>query len=144
MIAGKASLIQYLRYRISHLIYSTALPPASLMAVKRVVEIINTEFREISKRMWSHADTLWDGLTRAQFILTQSETPILSIKSGNSLRTLKWAKWFYDQGILTTPFIAPSVPERGGRIRIIAGANLKEESIEAVVNAVSNCTEVFV
>jgi 7-keto-8-aminopelargonate synthetase-like enzyme len=76
-------------------------------------------------------------LGHAGFKLTDSQTPINSIKSGNSVETLKLARWFYENGILTTPFIYPSVPENEGRIRIIAGANLEASSIEYVVNCVN-------
>jgi 7-keto-8-aminopelargonate synthetase-like enzyme len=42
----------------------------------------------------------------------------------------------YENGLVTTPFIYPSVPVNGGRIRLIAGANLREESIERAVKTI--------
>ena len=39
----------------------------------------------------------------------------------------------FEKGILGTPFIYPSVPENEGRIRLIAGANLKPASINRAV-----------
>lgn len=142
MVAGKSSLIRYLRFRISHLIYSTAILPASLMALLEVLHIMHKEYQDLSDRMWTFADLLWEGLTRAGFILTRSETPILSVKSGNSLDTLKLAKWFYEHGMLTTPFIYPSVPEKEGRIRIIASANLRAESIDKALMQIESFKEV--
>jgi len=144
MIGGKASLIRYLRFRISHLIYSTAISPASLMALLKVLSIMKKEFKMISEKLWAYTDWLWEGMNREGFKLTDSQTPINSIKSGNSLETLKLAKWFYEEGIITTPFIYPSVPEKEGRIRLIAGANLKAASIEQVLNCVTNYNSVLV
>jgi len=144
VIGGKASLIRYLRFSTSHLIYSTAISPASLMALLRVLSIIRDEFKPLSEMLWSYTDWLWEGLTGEGFVLTDSQTPINSIKSGNSLKTLQLAKWFYEEGIITTPFIYPSVPEREGRIRLIAGANLKASSIERVLNCVNNYHKVLV
>jgi len=144
VIGGKASLIRYLRFSTSHLIYSTAISPASLMALLRVLSIIRDEFKTLSEILWSYTDWLWEGLTAEGFVLTDSQTPINSIKSGNSLETLQLAKWFYEEGIITTPFIYPSVPEREGRIRLIAGANLKASSIERVLNCINNYHKVLV
>jgi 7-keto-8-aminopelargonate synthetase-like enzyme len=142
MIAGRASLIRFLRFRVSHLIYSTAVLPVSLMALLEVLKIMDEEYMTLSEKLWTYADWLWDGLTRAGFILTCSETPILSVKSGNSLETLRLARWFDEQGMITTPFIYPSVPEKEGRIRIIAGANLKVSSIEKVLDRLKIYNEV--
>ncbi len=144
MIGGKKSLIRYLRYSTSHLIYSTAILPASLMALLKVLSIIRDDFEPISKRMWSYAHCLRDGLNREGFNLTNSQAPINSIRAGNSVETLTLAKWFYEQGILTTAFVYPSVPEREGRIRIIAGANFRESTIEHVLNCVSNYQSILV
>jgi glycine C-acetyltransferase len=113
------------------------------MALLKVLRIIRTDCPEIHKCMWKYADWLWDGLTRAGFILTNSQTPINSIKSGNSVETLKLARWFYENGILTTPFIYPSVPEKEGRIRLIASANLKESSIDRVLDKVTDSQTVM-
>jgi 7-keto-8-aminopelargonate synthetase-like enzyme len=144
MVAGRASLIRYLRFSSSHLIYSTAISPASLNALLRVMVIIDNEYKALSERLWTFTDWLWEGLVYAGFELTDSQTPINSIKSGNSVQTLKLAKWFYEKGILTTPFIYPSVPENEGRIRIIAGANLEASSIEYVVDCANKYHEVLV
>jgi 7-keto-8-aminopelargonate synthetase-like enzyme len=43
------------------------------------------------------------------------------------------AKMFFMEGLLTTPFIFPSVPENSGRIRLIAGANLRGSSIDKAI-----------
>lgn len=132
MVAARKSLINFLRYSVSHLIYSTAVLPGSLSALLKVLQIIQTGFPEIASRMWDYSRRISEALSQSGFILTQSQTPIRSICSGNSIETLILARKFYESGILTTPFIYPSVPEKGGRIRLIAGTNLKETSIERV------------
>lgn len=135
MIGGKKSLIQYLRYRISSLIYSTALMPAALKALLEVIRIINEEYPVISARLHKYTAQIRKALTMSEYSLTNSDAPINSICSGNSVETIVLSKKLYGEGILTTPFIFPSVPENEGRIRIIAAANLYPESIEYVVNS---------
>lgn len=132
MIGAKNSLTNYLRYSVSHLIYSTAILPGSLSALLKVLQIIRTGFPEISGRMWEYNQRISTSLMQGGFQLTSSQAPIQSVCSGNSIETLTLARKFYESGILTTPFIYPSVPEKGGRIRLIAGANLRPSSVERV------------
>lgn len=136
VIAGKKSIIDHLRYYCSHLVYSTALTPGVLAGVEKVLDIIGTEFMATSNRMWKYRHTIHASLTNAGFKIASGEAPINSIIAGNSKDTILLAKKFYEKGILTTPFIAPAVPANEGRVRIIAGANLKEESIDQVVNVI--------
>lgn len=141
MVGGKSTLINYLRYFTSHLIYSTAVTPSSLNALLRVLQIINSEFKEISGRFWSYKNRLAGALKNNGYQLTASQAPINSICAGNSLQTLKLAKVLYREGILATPFIYPSVPEQSGRIRLIAGANLKESSIDKAISIFADIRE---
>ncbi|MEN8224610.1 MAG: pyridoxal phosphate-dependent aminotransferase family protein [Bacteroidota bacterium] len=143
MVSSKSSLIRYLRFTTSHLIYSTAIPPSSLMALLEVLNIIRQDYKTMSDSLWGYAKRIYEGFKKAGFEMTNSQTPINSICSGGSVETLKLTKWMNEKGILTTPFIYPSVPEKHGRIRLIAGANIKESSIEEVLNIISNFNSVM-
>ena len=138
VVSGKSSLINYMRYYTSHLVYSTAIMPAALGALLCVLQIIDEEFTEISAKFWNHANRLSGALKCSGYRLTDSQAPISSICPGNSVQTLRMAKMFFMEGILTTPFIYPSVPENCGRIRLIAGANLGEPSIGKAVRVIKN------
>lgn len=136
MIAGKKSLINYLRYYSSHLVYSTAVPPAVLGGINKVLDIIQEDFGEISGRMWQFKDLLSRSLVSAGFKITEGKAPITSICTGSSQDTIILAKKFYQHRVLTTPFIAPSVPAQEGKVRLIAGANLKEQTINQVLEII--------
>jgi glycine C-acetyltransferase len=133
VVSGKSSLINYMRYFTSHLIYSTAVMPASLNALLRVLQIIGADFTEISGRLWNYTNRLAEALKDSGYVLTESESPINSICPGNSVETLRMTRILYNNGILSTPFIYPSVPEDSGRIRLITGANLKDSSIDKAI-----------
>ena len=133
-VAGKYTLLNYMRYFTSHLIYSTAISPASLRALLKVLQIIHEDFPVLSKRLWSHASRIGTALRQIGYEMTSSETPINSISAGNSVQTLRLAKMLFQRGVLVTPFIYPSVPEPCGRIRLIAGANLKPSSVEKAIS----------
>lgn len=136
VIGGKKETIEFLRYYFPHLIYSTALPPMIMNGIYKVIEIIEEDFQEINKKMWEYKNIIGKALEEAGFEIVDSKSPINSIKGGDRIRTINIAKKFYEKGVLVTPFVEPSVPTKEGRVRLIAGANLSEKTIEELVNII--------
>lgn len=130
IVGGNKKLIDYLKYYSSHLVYSTAITPSTLGGIDKVLDIIEDEFSIRSKKMWEYKHKISEVLKKHGFQITESAAPISSIMGGSSLETILIAKELYENRILSTPFVYPSVPPSGGRIRLIAGANLKQESID--------------
>ncbi len=133
-IGGKKSLIDYLRYYSSHLVYSTALPPHVLAGILEVLNIIDKEFDDLSRRMWLARNTLRDALIESGYQLSPAEAPIVSLKTGESADTIQFAKRLFENKIISTPFIYPSVPKNKGVIRLIAGANLSTENLNRAIS----------
>ena len=129
IIAGTKTLADHLRYYCPHLIYSTALTPGVLGGVESVLDIIGSEFGKISKKMWEYREIIRRDLLDSGFTVSPGEAPINSINMGNPGNSLLLSKKFFEKGILVTPFIYPSVPLNDGKVRLIAGANLKEETV---------------
>jgi 7-keto-8-aminopelargonate synthetase-like enzyme len=136
VVCGKASLMNWLQYYSSNLVYSTAILPSALAGIEAVLEIIRVNFHEMSQKMWHSKRRIETVLIKAGFNLTDGKAPITSIKSGDTLETIRLAKAFWDKHIMTTPFVYPSVPLKEGRIRLIAGANMREETIRRVKEAI--------
>jgi len=130
MISGKKGLIDYLKYYCPHLVYSTALTPAVLAGVEAVLEIIRSEFGVIKGRVVTYQQAIYESLVEAGFTVAPSAAPLNSIQSGSKEATFSLAKKFFEKGILSTPFIEPSVPVGEGRVRLIAGANLTQGTID--------------
>jgi 7-keto-8-aminopelargonate synthetase-like enzyme len=136
VIGGKKSLMQWMQYYSSNLVYSTAITPSSLAGIEAVLEIIRLEFPKLSKRMWNAKWRIEKALLSAGFELTSGKAPITSIRAGNSLGTIQLSKSFWDNRIMTTAFVYPSVPQNEGRIRLIAGANMREETLQRAEEAI--------
>ena len=133
MISGKKTLIEYLKYYSPHLIYSTSIPPSILAGIEKAICIIEEEFEALGNKMWKYRNKLRDALIKLGYNVRPSSAPITSIVTGTSVETLLFAKELYNKNILATPFIYPSVPENQGVIRLIAGANLEEKTIERAI-----------
>lgn len=131
-IAGPQGVVNRLKYYCPHLVYSTALPPGVLGGITAVLKIISADFPNLSGRLWFARHRLRESLLQAGFSLAPGEAPINSISSGTMGDTLRLAKLFFEEGILVTPFVEPSVPPGEGRVRLIAGAGLSDQALETV------------
>lgn len=136
VICGKPSLMQWMQYYSSNLVYSTAILPSALAGIEAVLEIIGNEFQELSQQMWRAKRRIEAALIDANFDLTGGPAPITSIKAGHLPETIKLAKALWDKRIMTTVFVYPSVPLNEGRIRLIAGANIREETLQRAEEAI--------
>lgn len=136
VIGSDKETIEYVRYKLSHLIYSTALVPSVLGGIEAAVDIIEKEFHIIEKRMIKNKKLIEKELKDLGLDIESSKTPINSINTGSSENTILLAKKFYDKNILTTPFIFPSVPENKGKLRLIAGTNLNEETVKILIEKI--------
>jgi 7-keto-8-aminopelargonate synthetase-like enzyme len=133
MIAGKAALVDALRYSCPGLIYSTALLPGAAAGVLRALEIIGSEFGRLGRLMWENHRQLLEILRRRGFDLRSGPAPIAAIHGGSTQNTIALAKQFFDRGILATPFVPPSVPGGQGTLRLILGAKLTAHELPALI-----------
>jgi len=138
MVAGSRELIDYIRYTNPGLIYSTALPPVIIAGILKVIEIIKTGYESLSNRMWEYKKLITDAFLESGCSLSKGDAPITSVICGSAHDTVLFAKKLFQENIITTPFIPPSVPHNDGRVRIIAGANLSGDSVMKAVSVFRN------
>lgn len=129
LISGPRNLIQYLRYYCSHLVYSTALPPSVLAGIGTVLGIIESEFGLLKMKLDTYQKIIFHSLVEGGFDVRPGKAPINSIRAGSKEKTWRIAQRLYEKGIIATPFIEPAVAVGEGKVRLIAGANLREDTI---------------
>jgi len=132
VIGASKETLDYMRYYCPHLVYSTAITPVSLGGIKKTIEVLINEHSNIMKRANLYKNTICDALTEAGFEVMPSETLINSIHSGSAENTFRISKLFFEERILTTPFVEPSVPRNKGKVRLIAGADLDSETVDEI------------
>ncbi|MCB8814388.1 aminotransferase class I/II-fold pyridoxal phosphate-dependent enzyme [Desulfosporosinus shakirovi] len=133
MISGEKKLINYLKYYCSHLVYSTALTPAVLAGISSVLDIIHFEFSGIKKKLINKQRQIYEALLEGGFKVVYSKAPMNSIQTGSKEATFILNRKLYEKGILSTPFIEPAVPISEGRVRLIAGASLSQDTVDEAV-----------
>ena len=135
MISGRHEIISYLRYYCPQLVYSTAITPATLGGIDGALDVIDNDFPRLHSRMWEYKHMI----NQAFPTIPKSEAPINSIPTGVAYDTLLMSKKLFERGILSTPFIEPSVPKHQGIVRLIAGAGLTQAQVKTAINAIGEC-----
>lgn len=136
MIAASEEIITGLSYSLPGLIYSTALTPPAVGGLNGVLDVISCDYSEIYSRLEANQRIIEKALIEKGFELMQSQSAIISIKCGSKIDTIALAKKFFDLGILTTPFVEPSVPKDKGVVRIITGAGVSPKKCEEVAQMI--------
>lgn len=134
VVGGSNELINYLSFFSANLVYSTAVPPCILAGISITLDIVESEFESRAKRIYHYSNSIKHSLIECGFTVADSTAPINSIIAGTTDHTIMLAKELFTRNILSTPFVFPSVPKNGGKIRLIAGANIKEETIERALD----------
>jgi len=142
VVSGSSQLIKFLRYSCAGLIYSTAIPPVLAAGVISALNILVQDNSLIS-RLRQNSDSILKLIVEAGFELIPAQAPIISIRCHTTENCLILAKILYDNKILCTPFIPPSVAPNSSVIRLIAGAGLKSEHIRELAEIIPRVAKLY-
>jgi 8-amino-7-oxononanoate synthase len=132
VIAGDARVIDYLKHLARPMIFSASLPPYSVGAVHKCLDIIKSE-PERRERLWQITRKMKEGFESLGFDTTTSETPIIPIIIGDRQRTFVMWKSLFEAGIFVNAVIPPAVPENGCRIRTSYMATHTDSQLDFVL-----------
>ncbi len=136
-IAGRRSLIEYLKYTTPSMVFSTAASPANAAAALTAIRVLRREpervarVREQSRLLLKLADD--SGLNTGNSKLT----PIVPVILGNSRMCLWISQELLQHGINAQPILYPAVPENASRLRFFVTAVHTDEDIYRTAQCVS-------
>ena len=133
-VAGDEAVISYLRHTARSLIFSASIPASACATVLAAIEIMREE-PERRERLWQNARRMQRELSGLGFDTFGSESPIVPVIVGGTLRTFEIWKRLLDAGVFTNPVIAPAVPATSGRIRTSYMATHTEAQLDFVLDA---------
>jgi 8-amino-7-oxononanoate synthase len=134
VVAGPADVIHWLRHLSRALVFTAAMPPASVAGVLAALHILQTE-PERRERLWANTRMVSEGLRGMGFDLGQSQTPVIPVLIGDFYRTMRAWRSLFDDGVFTHPIAPPAVPATACRIRVSLSAEHTREQIERVLSA---------
>jgi 8-amino-7-oxononanoate synthase len=132
-VAGDEPVISYLRHTARSLIFSASIPASACATVLAAIEIMRQE-PERRERLWQNARRMQRDLAGLGFDTLGSESPIVPVIVGGTLRTFEFWKRLLDAGVFTNPVIAPAVPATSGRIRTSYMATHTELQLDLVLD----------
>lgn len=136
-LAGAEDAIHYIRHHARSLIFSASLPPASTAAALKALEVIELEPERL-RRLWRNTDYLAKGFGSLGFDTGNTETPIIPIRVGDERLVFRLWRRLFDEGVFTSPVMAPAVPPGTAMIRTSCMANHTLDQLDQVLDTF-NC-----
>ena len=131
-VAGKSTVIDYIKHFARPLIFSASMPPANIAAVSKAIEIIAEEPERV-KRLQQIADKMIKGFSSLGFNIGTAETPIVPLIIGEFEKTFFFWKTLFEAGIYVNPVISPAVPPNRCLLRTSFMATHDDEALDKVL-----------
>ena len=133
-VAGRESVIHYLKHFSRSLIFSASIPPGNAAAVRAALEIVRNE-PQLRHRLWEITHKMKKKFDDLGFNTGKSETPIIPVYIGDDLTTFNVCMRLHEEGVFVNPVISPAVPPGQSLIRASFMANHTDEELDYVLKA---------
>jgi 7-keto-8-aminopelargonate synthetase-like enzyme len=131
-VAGEKPVIEYLRHNVRTLIFSAALPPASVAAALAALWVMRRD-TEIFRRMWENVAFFKAGVEALGYQTLGTATPIIPLFTGSEALAIEMCREAFDLGLFTTPAMYPAVPKGHAVIRTsVTPAHTREHLQQAL------------
>ena len=138
-IAGDFEVINYLKHNSRSLIFSASMPPASVAAASKALDIMIEE-PERREHLWDITRHAQKSFKERGFDTGRTQSPIIPLFVRDTMKAMAIVRMAYESGVVITPVIAPAVPENDVLIRF---ALMATHSREQVDEAVEKLTVIF-
>ena len=128
-VAASQELSIFLQHAAAPFIFSAALCPAAVAAVRESVAILSQEPERVAHAR-QNATFLREGLRSLGYNVGMSETSIIPVIFENDETTALFARRLRDFSILTTPVLFPAVPQGTSRLRLCVTAAHTRSQLE--------------
>ncbi len=131
-LAGREEVIHYIKHVARSFIFTASLPPASTASIDVSLDIIERE-PERREKLWRNVCKMKKEFQLLGFDTGTSNTPIIPIIVGENMTAFKFWRMLYDEGIFTSPVVAPAVPEGHAIIRTSYTSAHEDEHLDFVL-----------
>jgi len=137
-VVGDERVINYIQHVSRSMIFSAALPPASVASISRAIDIIESEPERI-KKLWDNSNYLLKRFKELGFNTGETQTPIIPTIIGDDTLTFSMWKALYEAGLFTTPVVSPAVPPKRSLLRVVVSATHTREHLDRALNILEDC-----
>lgn len=141
IVTGSKAVIDTLINRAHSLIYTTAPPPAQVASIIAALDVIESEPQRRS-HVLALATSLRDQLSlltrpgALEALVTDLPTPIIPLITGTAESALHLAQTLENQGICAPAIRPPTVAPNSARVRLTVRADMDEDDLDRLIEAV--------
>jgi 8-amino-7-oxononanoate synthase len=135
-VAGSQELSIFLQHASSPYIFSAALSPGSVAAIREGLCILAHEPERVA-RTAQNARFLRTGLRKLGYDTGLSETAVIPVILKEEVTTALFARRLRDYGILAAPVLFPAVPQGSARLRLCVTAAHTQGHLEFALDVFS-------
>jgi 8-amino-7-oxononanoate synthase len=139
-VVGDADILHYIQHLSRSMIFSAALPPASVAAISKALDIIEAEPQRL-KRLWDNAAYLMKRFKEMGLNTGETQTPIIPVIIGDNEKTFMLWRMLYDHGLFTNPVVSPAVPPKRAMLRVVATATHTREQLDRALDIFETCVK---
>ena len=118
VIAGKKTIVDYIRQKARPFLFSSATTPADTAACLAAVDLLE-ESEALVKQLWDNAAYFRNEMQRLGFDTGRSQTPIVPVMLGDAGLAKQFSRELFEAGVFAMPIGFPTVPKGLARIRVM-------------------------
>jgi glycine C-acetyltransferase len=131
-IASSKDVKDYLLHAARPALFSTALPPADLAAIRASIQLMS-QSDELQTRLWNNSKYFKAKLVELGFDLAPSQTPITPVMIYDEALTMKVSKRLMECGVFVSGIVFPTVVKGQARLRCMMSAEHTKEQLDQAV-----------
>ncbi len=137
-IAGKKSLIEYIKFTAPGFVFSVGLSPSNTAASIASLQVLEREPQRVSRLRDASRLFLTEARKRGLNTGQSGGTPVVPVITGNSLHALQLSRRMIESGVNVQPILYPAVEESATRLRFFITSTHTNQQI---LYAVDKCAE---
>jgi glycine C-acetyltransferase len=134
VIAGKKTIVDYIRQKARPFLFSSATTPADTAACLAAVDLLE-ESEALVRKLWDNAAYFRAGMQRLGFDTGASQTPIVPVMLGDAGLAKRFSRALFDAGVFAVAIGFPTVPQGKARIRVMNTAAHSRDDLDRGLDA---------
>jgi len=132
-VAGKSTIVEWLRQRGRPFLFSSAVPAADTAACIAAVDVLERS-TELVDRLWENTRTFKAEMKRLGFDTGRSETPITPVMLGEAHVAQTFSRRLFEEGLFAMAIAYPTVPKGKARIRVMVSATHSRDDLDLALS----------
>jgi 7-keto-8-aminopelargonate synthetase-like enzyme len=133
-VAGSKEVINFIKHVGRSMIFSASLPPSLVATVSTALDIIE-EQPQLRTQLWKNTHKMLKGYKALGYDTGTSETPIVPIIIGDSMKVYEMCKLLFENGVFVNAVVNPAVPLGRELLRTSYMATHTGEQLDKVLSA---------